>query len=698
MKSFLSMEVLTFIIVISQFIEYQWPLLERVLYEIVESLSKIKRNPCKKNRSKFNTENSNNKRIEFNTPIDMIDEKNNKTIDPFRFFVLPILKKNGCQIRKAVLLRAYEILVSEEKIVPCEFLRNILVTSESKSFSGVLVITVLTAPYPTVNGIKQTFSCKWDCYYCPNQPGQPRSYLRDEPAVLRANQNGFDPILQFYDRARVLQQNGHPLDKIELLILGGTWSSYQHEYQESFIRDLFYAANTVNSPGKYRRARDTIENEKRRNESAQCKIIGITLETRPDCISVDELLRFRRYGCTRVQLGVQHVDNDVLRKINRKCTIEDTKYALQLLKDCCFKVDIHLMPNLPGSNLKKDQNMFDEVLSNPDLQADQWKIYPCEIVPWTVIQKWYESGDYVPYSDADLTELIIETKVKVHPWIRLNRIIRDIPTNYIIGGIQKPNMRQYIQHEMKKRQLLCRCIRCREIGSRKTPQKIEIVYRKYSAQNGTEYFISFESSCHSVILGFVRLRINSNSFLNTEDYSFLQSFLMRFINFISLNQIVSLPQKYTTKFNFIDTQKKKMSEQYTFPELQGTSLVRELHVYGKLIITNDKTRSHAQHIGLGKRLMAEAEKLSLELGIKKIAVISGVGVRNFYRRLGYKLEGNGEMMIKKLDQKPLFHGIFNANIFCIMHFIIISFLLIFFIIIMVLQQPIYLFFNYLQFQ
>ena len=300
-------------------------------------------------------------------------------------------------------------------------LRRFLIKKAQKSQSGVIVITVFTSAYPKVGEKEQKFSCKWNCYYCPNEPGQPRSYLHDEPGVLRANRNDFDAVKQFLDRAVTLAVNGHPIDKVELLVLGGTWESYPVEYQETFIRDLFYAANTFFERNK--RERKSLEEEKKINEKTQCKIIGLTLETRPDCITKEELVRFRKYGCTRVQLGIQHTNDDILKKINRGHTNQDAIRAIQLLRDVGYKMDIHLMPNLPGSSPEMDTEMFNYVLNSPDLQADQWKIYPCEVTPWTVIKKWYDEGKFIPYSDEKLIEVIKAVKVKVHPWIRLNRVV-----------------------------------------------------------------------------------------------------------------------------------------------------------------------------------------------------------------------------------------------------------------------------------
>lgn len=285
-------------------------------------------------------------------------------------------KRYGVTPRKSQLLHVYCTLVASGDLPEHPGLRQALVKKHSKSESGVLVITVVTSPTPsyidpaTGKQVTQSFSCEWNCHYCPNEPGQPRSYLHDEPSVLRANINNFDPVLQFSDRAATLSQNGHPLDKVELLVLGGTWCSYPHTYQAEFIRDLFYAANTFYQRPK--RPRRSLVEEQVLNEGSSVKIIGLTLETRPDTITADELRRLRVYGCTRVQLGLQHTSDAVLRKINRGCCLADAIHAIALLKDAAFKVDVHLMPNLPGSSAVLDKEMFRQMLEDPALQADQW--------------------------------------------------------------------------------------------------------------------------------------------------------------------------------------------------------------------------------------------------------------------------------------------------------------------------------------
>ncbi|EWC75326.1 hypothetical protein C923_04001 [Plasmodium falciparum UGT5.1] len=358
-----------------------------------------------------------------------------------------------------------------------------------RSNSGVLVVTIITHPHK--------FSCKYDCHYCPNEPNQPRSYLSTEPAILRANQNNFDVICQFFNRTTTLVNNGHVADKIEVLVLGGTWSCYDIAYQEEFIRDVYYAAN-IYPVLKDRRKKLTLKEEQEINEKSNCRIIGLTLETRPDQINKDELLRLRYYGCTRVQLGIQHIDDVILKKVNRQCTLKDCIRAIYLLKENGFKVDIHLMPDLPYSDVYKDIHMFKYVLSSTDLQADQWKIYPCEITPFTKIEKWYNNNEYKPYFETNknlLISVILLVKKSIHPWIRLNRVIRDIPNPSIIAGNNITNMRQLIANEMNIRNIFCQCIRCKEVKNQEIEKKSDSIFLriyKYPTLGGDEYFITFQ--------------------------------------------------------------------------------------------------------------------------------------------------------------------------------------------------------------
>lgn len=506
-------------------------------------------------------------------------------------------KEFGMAPKKAHIFCVYRQLVENGEIEQNINLEQQLIAKKIRALSGVLVITVLTGP--------SQFSCPKDCHYCPNEPGQPRSYLMDEPAVKRANRNKFDPVRQFFDRAITHFVNGHPIDKIEIIVLGGTWSSYPHDYQEEFIRDLYYAANVFLSHTNVFRDRLSLNEEQKINETGKSRIIGLTLETRPDYITWTEIERFRKYGCTRVQLGIQHTESDILKKINRDCTTADAIRALTMLKDCGYKIDAHFMPDLPGSTPIKDWNMFKYVLESPDLQFDQWKIYPCEITSYTRIKEWYENGLYVPYSDTDetlLMNLIMLVKNSVHPWIRLNRVIRDIPLHYIIGGNQVPNLRQELGKIMKKNGLSCDCIRCREVRDNVNadPRNAVLYNRIYPSSGGQEYFLSFESNDRKIIFGFLRLRLSDSA---GRIYS------------------RSTGQNGNRKLRF--------------PELDGCALVRELHVYGQLVTVGDSNKKATQHYGFGKRLLMAAEKIAIENGFRKMAIISGVGVKEYYRRHGY---------------------------------------------------------------
>lgn len=523
--------------------------------------------------------------------------------------------------KKFQLASIYKKLVDEKSLVPNKIVESCLQIKPARSNSGVVVITIFTSPYPASGEKIANFSCKYDCHYCPNEPGQPRSYLLNEPGVQRANANDFDTIKQFTNRANTLSINGHTIDKIEILVLGGTWSSYPRSYQETFIRDIFYAANTYMQVDK-RTPLGLVEEQNINTANTQCRIIGLTLETRPDNITLEELQQFRYYGCTRVQLGIQHTCNAILKKINRKCTVEDAKRAIQLLKDCCFKIDIHIMPNLPGSSPEKDKEMFHTLLHNQDLQVDDWKIYPCGIVPFTKIEKWYKEGTYVPYSHDELIELLIWVKARVPEKIRLNRVIRDIPNTYITGGTYVTNLRQVLQNKMKERNLVCKCIRCREVKNNKTAVNEDDCIRrirKYTESDGTEYFISYESKDRTYIYGFCRLRLCKNPGLGA------------------------------------------------FKDLAHCALIRELHVYGNVMSKN--TDKSIQHSGLGKRMLQTAETLALVNGYRRMCVISGIGVKNYYKNIGYNAVSHN-FMVKRL---PLFNFnyalyIFTRIIDCVAYF------------------------------
>jgi len=492
---------------------------------------------------------------------------------------------------KANLIVAYKNLIKKGEIKANKNFAQLLTKRAVRTMSGVSVITVLSKP----------FVCPGKCVYCPTEPDMPKSYLSNEPAAARAKMNLFDPIRQVTMRIQALENNGHQVDKLELLILGGTWSVYPEKYQREFVRDLFYAANVFGQSKK--REPLSLEEEQKINEDAKYKIIGLTLETRPDYINLTELKRMRALGTTRVQIGVQHTDNKILDLIVRGHSIEQSIKATQMLKEVGLKVDHHFMPDLPGSTPVKDLKMMKYVYTSPDLQPDQIKIYPCVVNEYAELNKWYQAGKYKPYSAKQLLDLLLKTKKITPPWIRINRLIRDIPEESIIAGNKITNLRQYLQAELKKQGSVCQCLRCREVRSdNKNTDKAILVKREYRASNGDEIFISFESPDKKILYAFLRLRFNDHPEINI------------------------------------------------FDELKNASLVRELHVYGKMIPTyseeQDDELSQTQHMGFGKKLMAEAEKITKDRALSKIAVISGIGVRNYYKKLGYKLEGT--YMVKDL--------------------------------------------------
>ena len=522
--------------------------------------------------------------------------KSRQDLDKFKKHIQKIYKVT---ISNSELIKIYNFLQINDLD-----LKNIITKKKCKSDSGVLVITVLTSAHPEYidedgNTRVAKFSCKHDCAYCPNEPAhegnnwvpQPRSYLYSEPAVMRANDNGFDAIRQMNARITALINMGHVADKLEVIVLGGTWSEYPRSYQDKFITDLYYGANTFFDIQK--RPVKTLEEEIQINENAKIHIIGLTLETRPDTITLEEIMNFRRYNCTRIQLGVQHTHNDVLHKINRGHNIECVYDAIKLLKNNCYKVDIHIMPNLPGSSYEKDKDMLDAILYDERIQVDQYKIYPTAIVPFTRIKKWYDEGSYVPYEDNKLFELIKEFKKKVQKYKRLNRIIRDIPSHYIEAGYSKyyVNMRQLLQDDMRKHNWRCNCIRCREIkGNIISSQNLMLNVEKYRSSDADEYHISIDSNCENdYLIGFLRLRIN-NDYYNVQ------------------------------------------------PVLKGAALIRELHVYSNLNGVGRNIDGSMQHKGYGKQLIQEAENIANSLGFKKMAIISGTGVRNYYRKFGYELQ------------------------------------------------------------
>ena len=429
----------------------------------------------------------------------------------------------------------------------------------------------------------------------------PKSYLSNEPAAMRALVNAFDPWRQVETRLRALTDNGHTADKVELIIKGGTWSAYDWRYQQWFIKRCFDACNAFGAAAV---RTSTLGASQKRNETAGHRIIGLTIETRPDWITPQEIIRLRTIGCTRVELGVQSIDDAILTATKRGHDTASVIRAAKLLKDAGFKTDFHMMPQLPGATPESDERELRAIFDDADFRPDMIKIYPMVVVELAEIYAQWKRGEYVPYPDEDLIEMIIRAKTRVPRYCRISRLIRDIPSTSIMAGNAVTNLRQVIQDRMRERNLHCSCLRCREIGrvARETPALAKatpaLFDDRYEASAGEEHFLSFEDERRNAVFAFCRLRLPSRE-----------------------------PRGDVAKV------------WDAFPVLRGAALIRELHTYGHIVAIDDTDPDAAQHKGLGKKLMREAERIAMKAGYTKMAVISGVGVRGYYRKLGYRLQG-----------------------------------------------------------
>ncbi|MEA3453111.1 MAG: tRNA uridine(34) 5-carboxymethylaminomethyl modification radical SAM/GNAT enzyme Elp3 [Patescibacteria group bacterium] len=486
-------------------------------------------------------------------------------------------KEKSKMAPNSLLLKSYHSLIKEKRIQKDELIEYVLRIRKIRSLSGIVVVSVLTKPY----------ACPGKCLYCPEQAGAPKSYLKEEPAVARAIKCNYHPYQQVQLRIRALESIGHPTDKIDLRLIGATWSFYPKNYQTWFIKECFRAANNMGKPNKLTGAK--LIKLQKQNEKAKHRIIGITIETRPDFIDKKEIKRLRELGVTRVELGVQSIYNNILKLNERGHNIGATIEATKLLKDAGFKICYQMMPNLLGSNVKKDIKMFGELFSNSDFCPDYLKIYPCALLKEAPLYNVWKTGDYKPYTTKQLLSLLIKIKQLIPYYCRIQRIIRDIPSSYIVeGGTKISNLRQMITKISKEEGWRCKCIRCREIKEKYDPKEKLYLFRiDYDASDGKEIFLSFENKNRTHLFSLLRLRIPGQTVL---------------------------------------------------PVLKNAAIIRELHTYGQLVPVSGNEKA-AQHKGLGKKLMKEAEKIAKkEFHFKKIAVISGVGVKNYYRKLDYRLK------------------------------------------------------------
>lgn len=469
-------------------------------------------------------------------------------------------------------------------------------TKPTRSLSGVTVIAVMTKPYPCPPQAK--------CVFCPGGPriSTPKSYTKGEPATMRAVQNEYDPYQQVSSRMRQLSKIGHDISKSELIILGGTFLGYPLSYQKQFVKLSLDALNEVH-------ARD-LEEAKAFAEKARVRNVGLTIETRPDFCREEHVDLMLSYGTTRIELGVQILDDNIYQKIGRGHTVKDVRSAIKVAKDSAFKIVAHMMPGLPGSTPKKDLESFRLLFRNPSFMPDMIKIYPTLVLESSLLYNWYKEGKYVPYDTATVVKLLSEVKKIVPRWMRIMRIQRNIPAYEIRSGVKKGNVRELIKQEMSKRGYSCRCIRCREIGLRSREGSfgdLESIYKNvtllrqdYTASEGLEIFLSYEDPSNDILIGFLRLRKPSDSSHRSEIAN------------------------------------------------SNVCLVRELHVYGTVTPLGINDSKTWQHRGFGESLMAEAERIAgKELHAKKMVVISALGTKEYYKKLGYHPQG--PYMVKAIN-------------------------------------------------
>ena len=455
----------------------------------------------------------------------------------------------------------------------------------TRTISGVTPVAVMTQP----------MKCPGQCIYCPTYLTTPQSYTPESPAVLRAKKCDFNANRQVKIRLKTLSDMGHPTDKVELIVMGGTFLSYPKDYQYQFIKDCFDALNGEESA--------TLADAKRLNETTKHRCTGLCIETRPDWCGQEEIDLMLEFGTTRVELGVQTLDDDIYHLVRRGHRVEDVVTATTLLKEHGFKVHYHWMPGLPGSTPERDLELSRQLFSDAQFKPDGLKLYPTMVVTGTELEKWYQDERYRPYDDDTMINLLADIKSIVPKYVRISRVLRDIPPKFIVGGL-KDSVRDVVKEKMKQQATECKCIRSREYGHRSQDGRKmgepRMVRMDYEASGGKEIFLSFEDE-NETLFGLLRMRIQSQP-------------------------IASLGW-----------------------EINGNlALIRELHIYGPEVPLSQQKEEAAQHKGLGKALLKEAERIAAqEFQIERMVVLSGVGAREYYRsELGYSSQG--EYMVKSL--------------------------------------------------
>jgi len=453
-----------------------------------------------------------------------------------------------------------------------------------RTASGVTVIAAMTRPWPCPQ--------KEPCAYCPGGPSQgvPQSYTGHEPAALRGWQNEYDPFKQVKQRIEQYTAIGHTVDKVELIIMGGTFLSAPTEYQKYFVQRCLDAITQRNSK--------SLEEAKKLAETSRVRNVGITVETRPDWSKEIHVNRMLSMGVTRVEIGVQNVYDDIYELVNRGHKVSDVIEATRILKDSGLKVVYHMMPGLPGSNFQRDLEGFKKIFFDPNFKPDMLKIYPCLVIEGTRLYEWWKKGLYKPYTTEEAVDLIVQVKKMIPEWVRIMRIQRDIPAYLIVEGVNRSNLRELALNRLRKEGLRCRCIRCREAGHRwlrdhvrPELENINVWVQSYEASEGKEFFISAEDKMNDVLVGYLRLRFPSEK-----------------------------------------AHRPEISE-------ENVSLIRELRVCGDLVPVGRHSEEAFQHRGWGRKLIEEAERISRENGFEKILVTSALGTKEYYKRLGFTYDG-----------------------------------------------------------
>lgn len=474
----------------------------------------------------------------------------------------------------------------------------ILKTKPVRTASGIAVVAVMCKPHRCPH-IAMTGNV---CVYCPGGPDSDfeystQSYTGYEPTSMRAIRARYSPYLQTRNRVDQLKRLGHSVDKVEFIIMGGTFMSLPEDYRDYFVRNLHdalsgHSSNNVKEAVSY-------------SEQSNTKCIGITIETRPDYCLKPHLSSMLLYGCTRLEIGVQSVYEDVARDSNRGHTVRAVMESFHLAKDCGFKVVSHMMPDLPNMGMERDYAGFTELFENPQFRPDGLKIYPTLVIRGTGLYELWKTGRYRNYHPDALVDLLAKILALVPPWVRIYRIQRDIPMPLVTSGVEYGNLRELVLARMKDFGTKCRDVRTREVGIQEVHNKVkvdqvELVRRDYVANGGWETFLSYEDPKQDILIGLLRLRKCS-------------------------------PQSFRPELKPKET---------TVEEGGSVSIVRELHVYGSVVPIHSRDPSKFQHQGFGTLLMEEAERIAREEhGSEKLAVISGVGTRHYYRKLGYELDG-----------------------------------------------------------